>query len=91
MKIVTINISDSCMRALQVLQDLGICLSRSEAIRAAIRDFLQRELGFARRIDDVNARDKIVLVSAVLANKKKEIARLIRKLRDETPDLSSVS
>ena len=94
LRIITINLSEPHVKALQVLQDLGLYPSRSEAIRVAIRDFLQRELGFAQRFDDVDAQasqhEKIVPAQQAV-DKKKEIARLLRKLRDETPDLSLVA
>ncbi|NMC07391.1 MAG: ribbon-helix-helix protein, CopG family [Candidatus Lokiarchaeota archaeon] len=93
MKIITINLSEPHVKALQVLQDLGLYPSRSEAIRVAIRDFLQRELGFAQRFDDMEAQASIphekVSQGAQAADKKKEIARLLRKLREETPDLTT--
>ncbi|MEX2684054.1 MAG: ribbon-helix-helix domain-containing protein [Candidatus Sigynarchaeota archaeon] len=94
MKIITINLSEPHVKALQVLQDLGLYPSRSEAIRVAIRDFLQRELGFAQKIDDIDApasNHEKITPTAPVADKKKEIARLLRKLREETPDLSTVA
>jgi Arc/MetJ-type ribon-helix-helix transcriptional regulator len=94
MKIITINLSEPHVKALQVLQDLGLYPSRSEAIRVAIRDFLQRKLGFAQRFEDMDApastHEKIA-PAAEAADKKKEIARLLRKLREETPDLGTVA
>jgi len=94
MRIITINLSEPHVKALQVLQDLGLYPSRSEAIRVAIRDFLQRELGFAQRFDDMDTRTsqhEKVAPAQQAADKKKEIARLLRKLREETPDLSVVA
>jgi Arc/MetJ-type ribon-helix-helix transcriptional regulator len=94
MKIITINLSEPHVKALQVLQDLGLYPSRSEAIRVAIRDFLQRELGFAQRFDDMDAQasnHEKIAPTAQAVDKKKEIARLLRKLREETPDLSTVA
>jgi len=94
MKIITINLSEPHVKALQVLQDLGLYPSRSEAIRVAIRDFLQRELGFAQRFDDVDAQsmqhEKVAPAQQAL-DKKKEIARLLRKLREDTPELRTVA
>ncbi len=82
------------MKALQILQDIGIYPSRSEAIRVAIRDFLQRELGFAQKFDEVDDRaanvEKIQPAPQAV-DKKKEIARLLRKLRDEQPELSTIA
>lgn len=40
MRIVTINLSPPHVKALEMLQQLGIYPSRSEAIRVAVRDFL---------------------------------------------------
>lgn len=80
------------MKALQVLQDLGLYPSRSEAIRVAIRDFLQRELGFAQRFEEPDElKPQAIMPAAQAVDKKKEIARLLRKLREETPDLSTVA
>ena len=94
MKIITINLSEPHVKALQVLQDLGLYPSRSEAIRVAIRDFLQRELGFAQRFDNMDAQTSApekVAPAAQAVEKKKEIARLLRKLREETPELRTVA
>ena len=95
MKIITINLSEPHVRALQILQDLGLYPSRSEAIRVAIRDFLQRELGFAQKFDDLDAQttthEKIASSAAQTTDKKKEIARLLRKLREEQPELSTIA
>ncbi|MBN2149894.1 MAG: ribbon-helix-helix protein, CopG family [Candidatus Lokiarchaeota archaeon] len=94
MKIITINLSEPHVKALQVLQDLGLYPSRSEAIRVAIRDFLQRELGFAQRFDEMDAQASThekAAPAAPVAEKKKEIARLLRKLREETPDLTTIA
>lgn len=44
MQIVTINIPDMFVDAIQRLTDGGMYPSRSEAIRAALRDFLKSEL-----------------------------------------------
>lgn len=92
LKIITINLSQPHVKALQVLQDLGLYPSRSEAIRVAIRDFLQRELGFAQRFDEMDAKAPQKIAPAPTAvDHKKEIARLLRKLREETPELSTVA
>lgn len=86
MKIVTINLSEPHIKALQVLQDVGLYPSRSEAIRVAIRDFLQKELGFAQNIDETSLDDR-----SSTEDRKKEISRLIRKLeRDQRVETSSV-
>ncbi len=44
MKIITINLPERYIQAIQSLQDMGICPSRSEAIRTALRNFLEEEL-----------------------------------------------
>ena len=44
MQIITINLPEQYIQAIQSLQDLGICASRSEAIRTALREFLDEEL-----------------------------------------------
>jgi len=94
MKIITINLSEAHVRALQILQDLGLYPSRSEAIRVSIRDFLQRELGFAQKFDDLEippSTHEKTASSTQTADKKKEIARLLRKLREEQPELSTIA
>jgi Arc/MetJ-type ribon-helix-helix transcriptional regulator len=44
MRIITINLPIQYLEAIQSLQDLGLYPSRSEAIRTALRDFLDDEL-----------------------------------------------
>jgi len=44
LKIITINLPERYLSAIQTLNDLGIYPSRSEAIRIALRDFLKEEL-----------------------------------------------
>ena len=44
MKIITINLPIQYLEAIQSLQDIGICASRSEAIRTALREFIGEEL-----------------------------------------------
>ena len=44
MKIITINLPERYLSAIQTLNDFGIYPSRSEAIRIALRDFLSDEL-----------------------------------------------
>jgi Arc/MetJ-type ribon-helix-helix transcriptional regulator len=94
-KIITINLSEPHVKALQILQDLGIYPSRSEAIRVAIRDFLRNELGFAQKFDDIESQpvnhERIAACSTQSEDKKKEIARLLRKLREEQPEISTIA
>lgn len=52
MQIITINLSEKYLSAIQTLKDLGIFPSRSEAIRIALRDFLFNELEFSQDLDD---------------------------------------
>ena len=54
MKIITINLSEQYLNAIQILNDLGIYPSRSEAIRIALRDFLSNELKFYQDLDEEN-------------------------------------
>lgn len=46
MKVITINLPEKYLSAIQVLVDLLILPSRSEAIRIALHDFLAKELKF---------------------------------------------
>lgn len=77
------------MKALQVLQDLGLYPSRSEAIRVAIRDFLQRILGFSNKVNDVDLAPPTTTTVVPKVDKKKEIVRLLQKLRDEQHELNT--
>lgn len=43
-KIITINLPEKYLEAIQTLNDLGKYPSRSEAIRIALREFLTNEL-----------------------------------------------
>ncbi|MFX1276486.1 MAG: ribbon-helix-helix domain-containing protein [Promethearchaeota archaeon] len=51
MKIITINLPEKYLSAIQTLNDLGIYPSRSEAIRIALRDFLNEELKMDQDLD----------------------------------------
>jgi antitoxin ParD1/3/4 len=51
LKIITINLPERYLSAIQTLNDLGIYPSRSEAIRIALKDFLKEEL---KMYDDLN-------------------------------------
>ncbi|MHA1793561.1 MAG: ribbon-helix-helix domain-containing protein [Promethearchaeota archaeon] len=85
MKIITINLSEPQVAALKTLQDLGLYPSRSEAIRVAIRDFLQKELGFAEAFESINTFSMIgkEVVQINEDEKKKEISRILRRLKEE--------
>ena len=52
MKIITINLPEKYLNAIQALNDLGIYPSRSEAIRIALRDFLRDELQMYDDLDE---------------------------------------
>ncbi len=52
MKIITINLPEKYLAAIQTLNDLGIYPSRSEAIRIALRDFLEDELKMYNDLED---------------------------------------
>ncbi len=52
MKIITINLPEKYLQAIQVLNDMGIYPSRSEAIRIALGDFLSKELKMYNDLDD---------------------------------------
>ena len=59
MKIITINLPEKYLEAIQVLNDLGIYPSRSEAIRTALRDFLGDELKMFNNLE-TNTFKKII-------------------------------
>lgn len=52
MKIITINLPEKYLNAIQILNELGIYPSRSEAIRTALREFLKDELKMYEDLDD---------------------------------------
>ena len=54
MKIITINLPEKYLAAIQILNDLGIYPSRSEAISIALRDFLTPELKMYQDLDEEN-------------------------------------
>jgi Arc/MetJ-type ribon-helix-helix transcriptional regulator len=56
MKIITINLPEKYLSAIQTLNDFGIYPSRSEAIRIALRDFLDDELKMASDLGEENFR-----------------------------------
>ena len=51
MKIITINLSEKYLSAIQILMDLGRYPSRSEAIRRALGQFLEKELKFYETLE----------------------------------------
>jgi len=54
MKIITINLPERYLEAIQALNDARIYPSRSEAIRIALRDFLSSELKIYRDLEDTS-------------------------------------
>lgn len=54
MRIITINLSEAYLDAIQTLNDIGKYPSRSEAIRVALADFLKDELGFYQDLNENN-------------------------------------
>ena len=52
MKIITINLPEKYLKGIQILQDLGVYPSRSEAIRTALREFLEDEIEFYITLED---------------------------------------
>lgn len=52
MKIITINLPEKYLEAIQTLNDLGIYPSRSEAIRTALSEFLEEELKMFDNLED---------------------------------------
>ncbi len=54
MKIITINLPEKYLDAIQILNDKGIYPSRSEAIRVALADFLPHELKMYSDLDTEN-------------------------------------
>ncbi|MCJ7648652.1 MAG: ribbon-helix-helix domain-containing protein [Candidatus Lokiarchaeota archaeon] len=56
MKIITINLPGKYLSAIQTLNDMGVYPSRSEAIRIALRDFLDNELTMFNDLEDESFR-----------------------------------
>ena len=52
MKIITINLPEKYLQAIQVLNDMDVYPSRSEAIRIALRNFLTKELIMFKELED---------------------------------------
>ena len=52
MKIITINLPEKYLEAIQTLNDLGIYPSRSEAIRTALSQFLDEELNMFNNLEE---------------------------------------
>ena len=56
MKIITINLPEKYLEAIQILNDLGVYASRSEAIRTALSEFLSPELDMFENLEEQNFR-----------------------------------
>lgn len=69
MKIITINLPEKYLQAIQVLNDMGVYPSRSEAIRIALGDFLSKELKMYNDLDDENFKILIRSKKIYLTNK----------------------
>ncbi|MFW9948020.1 MAG: ribbon-helix-helix domain-containing protein [Promethearchaeota archaeon] len=67
MKIITINLPEKYLAAIKTLNELGVYPSRSEAIRIALRDFLEDELKMYDDLDDTCFK---VLLKSSLNNKR---------------------
>lgn len=52
MKIITINLPEKYLQAIQILNDMGLYPSRSEAIRIALGNFLNKELKMFKELED---------------------------------------
>ena len=52
MKIITINLPEKYLEAIQTLNDLGVYPSRSEAIRTALSEFLDDELKMFNNLEE---------------------------------------
>ena len=52
MKIITINLPEKYLEAIQTLNDLGVYASRSEAIRTALSQFLDDELKMFNNLEE---------------------------------------
>ncbi len=63
MKIITINLPEKYLAAIKTLNELGVYPSRSEAIRTALRDFLEDELKMYADLDDISF--KMLLKSSI--------------------------
>ncbi|MFX0106268.1 MAG: ribbon-helix-helix domain-containing protein [Candidatus Hodarchaeota archaeon] len=66
MKIITINLPEKYLQAIQILNDMGVYPSRSEAIRIALHEFLSKELNMFKDLDDESFK---MLIRSKLNNK----------------------
>ncbi len=61
MQIITINLPEKYLAAIKTLNECGVYPSRSEAIRVALREFLDDELKMYQDLEDENF--KIIAMS----------------------------
>ena len=54
MKIITINLPEAYLKAIQILNEKGVYPSRSEAIRVALKEFLTDELKMYQELEEEN-------------------------------------
>ena len=59
MQIITINLPEKYLETIQILNDLKVYPSRSEAIRVALHNFLTKELGFNLELSDMKVVEKL--------------------------------
>jgi len=53
-KIITLNLPEPFLAALEKLCEYGIYPSRSEALRVALRDFLTKEIAIAKQLEEIH-------------------------------------
>lgn len=53
MRVITVNVSDIALQGLEALVAGGIYASRSEAVRAAIQELLERKVEHLSRVNEV--------------------------------------
>ena len=68
MQIITINLPEKYLEAIQILNDYKIYPSRSEAIRNALERFLTNELKMDKELDE----DNFKMLTKGRINKKKK-------------------
>ena len=66
LKIITINLPEKYLQAIQILNDMGVYPSRSEAIRIALHQFLADELKMFNELED----DSFKMLMRSKSNKK---------------------
>ena len=64
MKIITINLPEQYLNAIQTLIDLEFYPNRSEVIRLALEDFLESELQFDTILNPENFKKQIEVITS---------------------------